>query len=290
MGPALPAAPPHRLLRARLPLRQGTSTLSVITNEEGGIVDDTVMTNAGDWVYMVINGATKHDDIAHLRREMDAFGGDVQLEHLEDRSLLALQGPAAMDVLGTLCAAPLPEMAFMTSTPAAVAGVDGCIVTRCGYTGEDGFEVSVPSAHAERVARALLDHDAVLPAGLAARDSLRLEAGLCLYGTDLDPSVSPVEAGLRFTISAAHESPFPSPHAHTCPPPLTPYPPPAGKRRREEGGFNGAGRILREVRQPTPPRPPTALTAPFYPPSPPPSLPSLSMAPDLGRSGSSRKA
>lgn len=184
------------------PLRQGTSTLSVITNDEGGILDDTVMTNAGDWVYMVINGATKHDDIAHLKREMDAFGGDVQLEHMEDRSLLALQGPAAMDVLGTLCDAPLPEMAFMTSTPTPVAGVDGCIVTRCGYTGEDGFEVSVPSTHAEQVARALLGHDAVLPAGLAARDSLRLEAGLCLYGTDLDPSVSPVEAGLRFTISA----------------------------------------------------------------------------------------
>jgi aminomethyltransferase len=183
----------------------GSCALSVITNAQGGIIDDTVITNAGSHVGMVVNGACKWGDMKHFEEQMDIFraqGGDVAMEYLEDRQLLALQGPAAAAALAGLTDVDLGSLGFMEATEGDVAGVR-CGITRCGYTGEDGFEVSIPFQHTEEVAKALCADSRVLPAGLAARDSLRLEAGLCLYGNDIDGTTTPVEAGLLFTIPKA---------------------------------------------------------------------------------------
>ena len=202
-------------------LGAGEGRLSLITNAEGGIIDDTVITNAGDSVYMVVNGATKHGDMAHFRNHLSAFDGDADFEYLEDRQLLALQGPHAAAVLQRLLPSDvdLSRMAFMTGLDCAVAGLD-CRVTRCGYTGEDGFEISVAHGDCGALARALLAEGEVEPAGLGARDSLRLEAGLCLYGNDIDGDTSPVEAALTWTIGGPKS------------------------RRRKEQGFLGAEKIL----------------------------------------------
>eukprot|EP00171_Calliarthron_tuberculosum_P016837 IDg16837t1 len=152
-----------------------------------------------------------------------AAGRDVALEVVADHELLALQGPRAMEVLSTLLTgadADLTKMPFMTGRTVTLVGAP-CHLTRCGYTGEDGFEVSVPANSARELWDALTSHDAVRPAGLGARDSLRLEAGLCLYGNDIDETTTPVEAAISWTIA---------------------------KRRREEGGFLGADRILAQLR------------------------------------------
>lgn len=165
-------------------LEEGAGCLSLVTNERGGIIDDTVITNAGDHVYMVVNGATKFGDMKHFREQMDRFDGDVSMEYLEDSmQLLAVQGPGAADAVARILPGgfDLTRMAFMTGAETTLdGGIDGCRVTRCGYTGEDGFEVAVPAEHAASVAERLLSDPAVNPAGLGARDSLRLEAGLCL--------------------------------------------------------------------------------------------------------------
>jgi len=201
-------------------LAPGTGCLSLVTNENGGILDDTVITNAGDYVYMVVNGATKFGDMAHFNEQLASFGGEVSMEYLEESmQLLALQGPGAAAAVKKLLPAgfDLVNMAFMTGTEVTLDGIDGCRITRCGYTGEDGFEIAMPYEHAVSIASKLLSDPTVNPTGLGARDSLRLEAGLCLYGNDLNETTTPTEGVLGWTI---------------------------GSRRRTEGGFLGADKIL----------------------------------------------
>src|SRR3954454_4406228 len=165
------------------------------TNPEGGILDDLMVANFGDHLFLVVNAACKAEDEAHLRAHLS----DVcVIDSLADRALIALQGPKAESALAKFCA-DVPAMRFMDAGPRAVAGYD-CFVSRSGYTGEDGFEISVPAEHAEALATRLLDNSDVLPIGLGARDSLRLEAGLCLYGHDIDTATTPVEAALEWSI------------------------------------------------------------------------------------------
>jgi len=201
-------------------LGAGEGRLSLITNEDGGIVDDTVITNAGDYIYMVVNGACKVGDMEHFNKHLADFSGDCTMTYMEDLQLLALQGTGAAEVLAPLVSLDLAKMNFMTGVDTTIAGIEGCRVTRCGYTGEDGFELSVPSASAVSLAQTLLQNSAVNPTGLGARDSLRLEAGLCLYGNDIDGSTNPVEAALAWTMGG-----------------------PKGRRRQEQG-FLGADKFL----------------------------------------------
>jgi aminomethyltransferase len=176
-------------------IASGRQRYAQFTNEAGGILDDLMIANAGDHLLLVVNASCKAQDEAHLRGQLS----DVCIiEPLADRALLALQGPKAEAVLATFCA-DAAAMRFMDAGPRRVGGID-CFVSRSGYTGEDGFEISVPAAHAEALASALLDNDDVLPIGLGARDSLRVEAGLCLYGHDIDITTTPVEAGLAWSI------------------------------------------------------------------------------------------
>ncbi|CAK6435904.1 unnamed protein product [Pipistrellus nathusii] len=184
-------------------LRPNQGALSLFTNEAGGILDDLIVTNAAEgYLYVVSNAGCRDKDLALMQdkvRELQSRGGDVGLE-VVDNALLALQGPAAAQVLQAGVAGDLRKLPFMTSAVMEVFGVPGCRVTRCGYTGEDGVEISVPAARAVRLAEALLANPEVRLAGLAARDSLRLEAGLCLYGSDIDEHTTPVEGGLGWTL------------------------------------------------------------------------------------------
>lgn len=197
-------------------LEPGAMRYTLLTNENGGILDDLMVTNAGDHLFVVVNAACKDADFAHIGAKL---AGRCTLEILPDQALIAVQGPNAAEAVATL-APGADALVFLTGAAMEVAGVAG-FVTRSGYTGEDGFEISVPANHAEAVARALLDLPEVEPVGLGARDSLRLEAGLCLYGHDIDETTSPIEATLAWTI---------------------------GKRRREEGGFPGADIILGQLK------------------------------------------
>jgi aminomethyltransferase len=176
-------------------LAAGRQRYAQFTNEAGGILDDLMVANFGDHLFVVVNAACKDADEAHLRAHLSE---SCVIEPLGDRALLALQGPKAESVLAKFCA-EAPAMRFMDSGPHKVAGLD-CFVSRSGYTGEDGFEISVPAQQAEELARALLGDADVLPIGLGARDSLRLEAGLCLYGHDIDTTTTPVEAALEWSI------------------------------------------------------------------------------------------
>lgn len=169
---------------------------ALFTNDAGGILDDLMIVNAGDHLFLVVNAACKVQDMAHLRAHL---ADRCRIDELTDRALLALQGPKAAAVMARL-ASPLTALTFMTAARAEIAGMD-CFVTRSGYTGEDGFEISVPAGQAERLARTLLAQEEVAPAGLGARDSLRLEAGLCLYGHDIDTTTTPVEASLSWVLS-----------------------------------------------------------------------------------------
>lgn len=169
---------------------------ALLTNKEGGILDDLMITNFGDWYYLVVNAACKNEDIAHIRAHL---GEGVTLEELSDRALIALQGPKAVDALERIQPA-VKNLVFMDNQQINIDGAP-CYVSRSGYTGEDGFEISIPSADAERITRLLLDQPEVEPVGLGARDSLRLEAGLCLYGHDIDTSTTPLEASLIWAIS-----------------------------------------------------------------------------------------
>jgi aminomethyltransferase len=187
---------------------------SLLLNDSGGIVDDLMATRRGDGFYVVVNGATKHGDMAYLREKLPG----VQINYLEERALLALQGPKAVEALEKL-APGVAGLVFMQAGRFSIDGVDAWI-SRSGYTGEDGFEISIPGTAAEQIAEALLADPLVKPIGLGARDSLRLEAGLPLYGHDLDTDTTPVEADLGFAIS---------------------------KRRRAGGGFAGYERISREL-------------------------------------------
>ncbi|NKI69415.1 glycine cleavage system aminomethyltransferase GcvT [Collimonas pratensis] len=169
---------------------------AVFTNPQGGILDDLMVSNGGDHLFLVVNAACKQQDTAHLRQHL---AGRCQIEELGDRSLLALQGPAAAAVMARL-APETAQMVFMQTGKVTLAGAE-CFISRSGYTGEDGFEISVPNAQAEALARLLLAQEEVAPIGLGARDSLRLEAGLCLYGHDMDVSTTPVEASLSWALS-----------------------------------------------------------------------------------------
>jgi aminomethyltransferase len=176
-------------------LPPGRQRYAQFTNEAGGILDDLMIANLGDHLFLVVNASCKAEDEAHLRAHLS---DDCIVEPLPERALLALQGPKAEAVLAKFC----PDVAAMRFMDAGVRQVNGinCLVSRSGYTGEDGFEISAPAEHAEALASALLDDDDVLPIGLGARDSLRLEAGLCLYGHDIDATTTPVEAALNWSI------------------------------------------------------------------------------------------
>lgn len=180
-------------------LKPGAMKYSLLLNDEGGIMDDLMITrthDASSTLYIVVNAATKEQDYTRLEQ---ALGDEITLEPMEDHSLLALQGPKAVDVLAEL-APDVKNLGFMQATSVTLEGVVTW-VSRSGYTGEDGFEISIPAVRAEAFARRLLADDRVLPIGLGARDSLRLEAGLCLSGHDFDQNRDPVEAGLTFALS-----------------------------------------------------------------------------------------
>jgi aminomethyltransferase len=188
---------------------------TLLLNDGGGILDDLMVTRLDDRFFLVVNAACRASDLAHLRdRLVDA----ATVEPIGDRALLALQGPAAAAVLSRFLDG-VGRLGFMAAVETRLDGRD-CLVTRSGYTGEDGFEISLPANNASAVAEMLLAEPEVRPIGLGARDSLRLEAGLCLYGHDIDETTTPVEAGLAWTI---------------------------GKRRRAEGGFLGAAVVLRQL-------------------------------------------
>ena len=176
----------------------GMQRYAMFTNEQGGILDDLMVANLGnDTLFLVVNAACKEQDLAHLRQHI---GNQCEIQPLfEERALLALQGPAAVKVLERL-APEVAGMTFMQFTSVQLLGVD-CYVSRSGYTGEDGFEISVPAANADALARRLLAEPEVAPIGLGARDSLRLEAGLCLYGHDMNAQTTPIEASLLWAIS-----------------------------------------------------------------------------------------
>lgn len=196
-------------------LKDGRLRYSMLLDENGGIVDDLMATRRGDHFYVVVNGATKVGDIEEFERRLPR---GIVLGHMKEQALLALQGPRAAEVLEAL-AGGAAELSFMQGAMFSIAGTPAWI-SRSGYTGEDGFEISIAATAVEAVANVLIGHDAVKPIGLGARDSLRLEAGLPLYGHDLDRQTTPVMAGLNFAI---------------------------GKRRRSEGGFPGASRIVGEI-------------------------------------------
>ncbi|XP_008787570.1 aminomethyltransferase, mitochondrial [Phoenix dactylifera] len=213
-------------------LRDGTGTLTVFTNERGGAIDDSVITKVkDDHIYLVVNAGCRDKDLAHIGAHMEAFkakGGHVGWHIHDERSLLALQGPLAAPVLQLVTKEDLSKMYFGEFQMLDINGTH-CFLTRTGYTGEDGFEISVPSEHAVDLAKAILEKSEgkVKLIGLGARDSLRLEAGLCLYGNDMEQHVTPVEAGLTWAI---------------------------GKRRRAEGGFLGADVILKQLEEGPPVR------------------------------------
>lgn len=182
-------------------LEDGQQRYAMFTNEDGGILDDLMVARLGDDLLAVVNAACKAQDIALMR---DGLAGKCLVTPMPERALLALQGPQAAAALARL-APEVAGMVFMQVARAAIAGID-CIVSRSGYTGEDGYEISVPAERAEALARALLAQPEVKPIGLGARDSLRLEAGLCLYGHDIDATTTPVEGGLLWAISKARRA------------------------------------------------------------------------------------
>jgi aminomethyltransferase len=182
-------------------LPRGQQRYAFFTNAQGGILDDLMVTRLGDSFLLVVNAAGKTADIAYMRKRLS---GACTIDALDDRALLALQGPAAAKVLGAL-APQATALAFMQAAEITLLGT-ACYVSRSGYTGEDGFEISVPAAKAEALARELLRDSDVAPIGLGARDSLRLEAGLCLYGHDLDATTTPVEANLAWALSKARRA------------------------------------------------------------------------------------
>ena len=198
-------------------LEVGRTRYTQFTTQQGGILDDLMVTRTKEdgTLCLVVNASRKDSDHELMKAGLDS---SVEIIRIEDRSLIALQGPAAERVLGTL-ADGVERMAFMSSEIISIDGIE-CWISRSGYTGEDGFEISVRDDEAVSLAQKLLANDDVLACGLGARDSLRLEGGLCLYGNDIDETTSPIEAGLIWSIS---------------------------KRRRAEGGFPGAARIQSEI-------------------------------------------
>ncbi len=199
-------------------LKLGMQRYSLLLADDGGILDDLMVSRWPNALYLVVNGATKWGDLTHLRAKLPQA---IAIDHLEDRALLALQGPQAFDALDRHVTGdwPLSALSFMRFGHFELAGAPAAI-SRSGYTGEDGFEISIPATEAARIADLLCAEPEVKPIGLGARDSLRLEAGLPLYGHDMNATIDPVEASLVFGIN---------------------------KRRRTEGGFRGADRILKAL-------------------------------------------
>ena len=195
-------------------LKEGKARYTFFTNDQGGIMDDLIVSNAGDHFFVVVNASMRHQDIPHMAQHLEG----IEVTEIFDRALVAVQGRAAENVVGALCPAAR-DMKFMETILADIMGVE-CRLSRLGYTGEDGYEISIPEDKAVEITRALLAHEDCEPAGLGARDSLRLEAGLCLYGNDIDTETTPVEAALTWAMQ---------------------------KRRREEGGFPGAARIQKQL-------------------------------------------
>ena len=231
MGQALLVGPDHAAVAAALEalvpadilgLAPGRQRYTQLLNTEGGIIDDLMVTRPAaaeqdGTLLLVVNAARRTVDFAHIAARLPA---GIKLEPKPERALLALQGPQAKEVMARLSDVA-SDLRFMSAAEGKVGGID-CHVSRSGYTGEDGFEISTDAAKAGELARLLLAQDGVRPAGLGARDSLRLEAGLCLYGHDIDETASPVEAGLEWSIQ---------------------------KRRRAEGGFPGYARIKHELEE-----------------------------------------
>jgi len=174
----------------------GKQRYAFFTNDNGGIMDDLMVANYGDYLYVVVNAACKEQDIAHMKAH---FGDDVSVEVLADRALIAIQGPQAAQALGRIQPALL-SMVFMDTQLIDIDGVE-CYVSRSGYTGEDGYEISIPAADTERLTKLFLEQPEIEAIGLGARDSLRLESGLCLYGHDIDTTTTPLEASLIWAIS-----------------------------------------------------------------------------------------
>ena len=201
-------------------LTDGRLRYSMLLDDAGGIIDDLMATRRGDHFYVVVNGATKVGDIQEFERRLPR---GIVVDHMKEQALLALQGPEAVAVLDAL-APGVADLSFMQGDAFTLGG-QAAWISRSGYTGEDGFEISIPATSATAIADLLTADDRVRPIGLGARDSLRLEAGLPLYGHDLDRETTPIMAGLGFAI---------------------------GKRRRAEGGFAGATRILAEIENGTP--------------------------------------
>ncbi|MEM1131516.1 MAG: glycine cleavage system aminomethyltransferase GcvT [Pseudomonadota bacterium] len=201
-------------------LKPGKMRYSLLLAEDGGILDDMMITNTGQNLYIVVNGAVKHQDIAYMRAQLPE---SIELVHMEDQALLALQGPKAAEALAQLgitgreAGWPGPDDLYFMDAAPCLWGEVPLGISRSGYTGEDGFEISVPAEHVTALADALCKQSEVKPIGLGARDSLRLEAGLPLYGHDLDPAIDPVQGNLTFAIS---------------------------KARRNASGFHGSDRIL----------------------------------------------
>ena len=191
----------------------------LLVNDEGGIIDDLMFVNRGEDIFVIVNGACKHGDLAHIQSRI---GSRCSIEPQFDRALLALQGPQAVNALQRLLPG-VEQLVFMTGMATAWQGAD-LYVTRSGYTGEDGFEISLPSHAAEAFARTLLAQPEVKPIGLGARNSLRLEAGLCLYGNDIDTTTTPVEAGLNWAMQKVRRT--------------------GGARA---GGFPGADKVLAQL-------------------------------------------
>ena len=192
----------------------------LLLNDEGGIIDDLMFVNRGSDIFVIVNGACKHGDLATMQARM---GSRCTIDVQFDRALLALQGPQAVTVLQRLLPG-VEKLVFMTGMPASWNGNADIYITRSGYTGEDGYEISLPASVAEAFARALLAHPEVMPIGLGARNSLRLEAGLCLYGNDIDTTTTPVEAGLNWAIQKVRRT--------------------GGERA---GGFAGASTVLGQL-------------------------------------------
>jgi aminomethyltransferase len=217
----------ERLVPQDIPgVAPGRQRYAQFTNDEGGILDDLMVANFGSHLFLVVNAACKAEDETHLRAHLS----DVcVIEPLADRALIALQGPKAESALARL-SPDATAMRFMDAGPRRVDGIN-CFVSRSGYTGEDGFEISVPADQAERLAKALLANEDVLPIGLGARDSLRLEAGLCLYGHDIDTTTTPVEGALEWSIQKSRRR--------------------GGARA---GGFPGAEKILSQLENGAPRR------------------------------------
>ena len=184
-----------------LDLGEGRQRYGLFTNDRGGILDDLMFANRGGHLFVVVNAACKEADIARMRAALEP---EISVTYIKDRALMALQGPAAEAVLAAMNPA-VAEMKFMDVATLDLNGTE-CWVSRSGYTGEDGYEISVPGDQATDLARALLAHDDVMPIGLGARDSLRLEAGLCLCGHDIDESTLPAEAGLVWSIQRARRA------------------------------------------------------------------------------------